>query len=177
LHALPGDLPPDTVIQKHPAVIDVRFVKADASAATVFDSWLRFHATRQHPIFVLANAATSTAILSALREASEPAVMTIGIAGHHFSPSISVESSAAEEKRAYQALDDGATVASLITDHPDKQRNDEASLTKPPPVDGDLAPTPDEPTEAKTPATEPPVDAALQRAVQLFRGLKALKAL
>jgi hypothetical protein len=177
IRAVPADLPADTAIDRHPAIVDVRYATADAAGAAVFGSWLKFHASRQQPLFVLANPATAAPLLSALHSASEPGVLTIGNAGHHFTPAIAVESSAADEKRAYQALDDGATVASLVADHPEKQRNDEASLMKPTPDSpgSDAAPT--EPPVTSSNPTSPPTDAALQRAVQLFRGLKAMKAL
>jgi len=172
IHALPADLPADAAIVKHAAVIDVRYATGETDAAAVFGSWLRFHASRQDPLFILANTGTAPAILAVLRESKGSGLLTVGLAGHRFSPEIPVEGSATEEKRAYQALDDGATVASLIADHPEKQRNDEASLAKPAPSStADDLPA----SEPAAPNPAPPVDLSLQRAVQLLRGLKALK--
>ena len=77
-----------------------------------------------------------------------------------------------EERRAYDALEAGASVNSLLADNPNKVRNDEASLSK------------DRLAEASADAADnalsgkrapPPIDATLQRAVHLHRALAALK--
>ncbi len=76
-----------------------------------------------------------------------------------------------DDKRAYDALESGASVESLLSDYPDKPRIDEAYLEKEHLSDSDA---PDLPTD-KPPPPKPLVDALLQRAVQLHRGLVALK--
>jgi len=176
LRALPADLPADAALQQHPAIVDLRYTQADAAAATVFSGWLKFHARPRQPIFILVNAATAPALLATLHEHETAGALTIGNAGRYFPTDIPVSQSAADERRAYDALEDGSTVAALITDNPGKVRNDEASLAHPPTDTADGAvdtDTPPIPAPAK-PATL--TDAALQKAVQLDRGLKALKA-
>jgi hypothetical protein len=95
-------------------------------------------------------------------------------------PDIAVKITAAEERRAYDALESGAKLESLLTDNPDKPRNDEARLAKehlPDSAPDDAVDDdPSLPAEKKAPAkTAPPIDGVLQRAVHVHRGLLALK--
>jgi hypothetical protein len=179
IHALPADLPSDEAIQKHAAVIDLRYVKTDATGASVLGSWLKFHATPQSPLFVLVNGATSAPLAAMLAERTNVAgLLTIGTRAPRTEPDITVTTSAEIERRAYDALEAGTSVAALTTDNPDKQRNDEASLAH----DRAPAPTAESDTlldDEKTPAAKPRplIDSALQRALQVYRGLKAMKAL
>jgi hypothetical protein len=76
-----------------------------------------------------------------------------------------------DDRRAYDALEKGADVQSLLSDYPAKPRIDEAYLEKEHIADSD---SPEIPTDKPLPA-RPLVDAMLQRAVQLHRGLLALK--
>ena len=67
------------------------------------------------------------------------------------------------------------SVKALLSDAPDKVRNDEARLDKDHLSDAD-----EPPTDTDRPADRKPrqlIDAVLQRAVQLDRGLLALKRL
>lgn len=172
---LPADLPGKAADAAPSCVIDVRYAEADAVAATTFAAWLGFRATPRSPVLVLANPATSPALLEALsRPSARLGVVLIGAAGARFTPDLAVTVAAEDERRAYEALESGTTLASLLADHPEKVRNDEASLVRGQPGPGE---TPaDAPPENSAPRRPPPViDAALQRAVHLHRALLALK--
>jgi hypothetical protein len=99
-------------------------------------------------------------------------IVVVGIAGTDFRPDVPVKASAAEERRAYDALDQGAVLTTLLADNPTKVRNDEASLTRDRPPEPPAA-TPSDPAAAKR--EPPPMDLTLQRAVHLHRALVALK--
>ncbi len=146
--------------------------------------------------FVLVSARTAPAIL-ALLEARPPSVLTIG--GREAPPvDIVVSVSEADDRRAYDSLEQGANLAELANPPLVKARRDEASILRarrgsngppgaPPPPAGTTAPPAEPPASPDAPApaatTEPAAppaprgDAVLQRAVQLHRGLMALKRL
>lgn len=174
VHQLPGDLPTKTPSRPAASVIDLRYVETDAEGATALAAWLNFRATAKAPVFVLANIETAPVLLHALAAHERGAVVVVGIEGGSFRPDVAVKSTREEERRAYDALEKGAAVVTLLTDNPNKVRNDEASLSK-----DRLAEASADATEAarggKTPA--PPIDATLQRAVHLHRALVALKRL
>lgn len=174
LKQLPSDLPgqsePGPAL---PCVVDVRYLPADAEAAATFDAWLRFRATPRAPVFLVANGETSPALLRLLAQRETGAgIVLVGARSRQFEPDIAVPVSSDQEQRAYAALTDGVPVTALLTDNPDKVRNDEASLS------GDRL------AEASADATSPdplangprpPLDVALQRAVHLHRALLALR--
>src|SRR5205809_6963958 len=67
VHALPADLPGKTTGAKPPpSVVDLRYVHAEPEAITAFVAWAKFRATRQSPIFILANAETDRALTDEL---------------------------------------------------------------------------------------------------------------
>jgi hypothetical protein len=176
LHKLPADLPAGENNRGKPCVVDIRFATGEADAAMAFSAWLKFRATARAPIFVLANRDTSPALLAALTP-HEPArgIVVVGMAAGHFTPDSAVAISAADERRAFDALADGTPVEVLLAENPGKVRVDETSLTK-----GRGNDSPDTPSDppAETPpvkADGPPLDLALQRAVHLHRALLALK--
>jgi hypothetical protein len=173
IHELPRDLPAKPAARVPACVVDVRYVRAPTAATTAFVAWLRFRATPHSPVFVLANAETEPELVRALA-GHQPAagVFVVGIPGGSFTPDIAVKGTAERERRAYDAFEQGAALAQVLTDNPEKVRNDEASLSK------------DRLAEAAAEAAEDvltgksavtPVDASLQRAVHLHRALLALK--
>lgn len=170
----PADLPRDTATAKQPCVLDLRYARADAGAGQQLGAWLADRAGPKHPVFVLANNSTAPVLLHALVGASGiPGVMTIGISSPQFSPEFPVFQSPVDELSAFEALANGASVAAVTTDNPNKQRNDEASLSRETQPEDAAADTEKDPKEAtKAPAR---IDAALQRAIHLHRGLQALK--
>ena len=80
-----------------------------------------------------------------------------------------MKTSAEEERRAYDALEQGVAIDTLLSDNPNQVRNDEASLSK-----DRVAEAAAESADA-TKRVTPPLDATLQRAVHLHRALVALK--
>ena len=192
VHQLPADLPTDEEARRQPCILDLRYVHGSGEEAATLAAWLKFHATTRAPVFVLANSDTSAALLAVIapRGAGANAVV-LGAATAEFAPDIALKVSAEIERRAYDAFEHGATADSLITEKPDKPRNDEAKLAKerqtqadyaaaqettPPPI-SPAADTADSDAAAKPKPPAPPVDAVLQRAVQLHRALVALKKL
>lgn len=176
VHRLPADLPAQPAGRAAPCVIDLRYVAADDAEAAAFAAWLKFRAAPKTPVFVLANAGTSAALRQALAGRERGAgVMVIGPESEQLRPDVAVKTSAAAERRAYEAREKGAALTALLADHPHKVRNDEASLLR----ESQARPLPEEPAEngAEEKPEPAPVDATLQRAVHLHRALVALKKL
>lgn len=174
LKQLPGDLPAQSEISPiTPVVVDVRYLPAEPEEAATLDAWLRFRASPKAPVFLLANSDTSPALLRLLSQ-REPGTGMVVIAARsrQLEPDISVPVSRENEQRAYAALAEGVPVTVLLTDNPDKVRNDEASLSRDRLAESSAESTSSEPA-AKGP--RPPLDVALQRAVHLHRALLALK--
>ncbi|HEY0967002.1 MAG TPA: hypothetical protein VGD88_06405 [Opitutaceae bacterium] len=140
--------------------------------------------------FVLVSEATAPAI-TAFLETRAPTVLTIGSLGAP-ETDIRVSVSTEDDRKAFEALEQGTSLADLVTPPLVKARRDEAAILRARragnrPPDGPPPPavptTPATPTPPAAPATAeaptvPPVsDPVLQRAVQLHRGLRALKRL
>jgi hypothetical protein len=178
-HAVPEDLP--ATIARRPCVLDVRYVHGGDQAGADLLAWLKAHASPHTPVFLLANSDTSGALLSPLN--APDAVVGLVIIGPQtkdFEPDIGLKVRAGEERKAYEALEHGASVASLVTEHLDKPRNDEETLEKARQEEnsGDDPDTDDTAPAAPAKAVPPPlIDASLQRAVQLDRAMLALKRL
>ncbi len=174
-HTLPGDLPSASPAKPRPLVLDLRYATGDANAGTALAASLKFHAAPRSPIFLLANAATGPAIRSAFAARDDAAgLVVLGVASAGFTPDIDLPVDPAEERRAYDALENGTALAALIAPPLEKPRYDEAKL-----VAERLparAPTPDPEPVVPAPSAPPPlIDAVLQRAVHLHRALLALK--
>lgn len=168
---LPTDLPAGSPTRKQPSVLDLRYAKGAGEAVSALMAWLKAWAGPVTPVFVLANGDTDRDLRRALA-GFEPdaAVMLIGVPARDFRPDIAVQTSAEKERQAYDALESGSSLAVLLTDNPDKVRNDEASLAK----DRLAEAVADDVANRES---RPPVDAALQRAVHVHRALVALKKL
>lgn len=185
-HALPEDLPA-AAVKSGPIVLDLRFVTPHENAETALDAWLKFRATPPTPVFVLLDSEASghfARVLAAHR--SKPGFLTLGKAAEDFTPDIAIDASPDEEKKAYDALEKGASLSTLISENADKPRNDEAALTHAHANFGEDEPDSDfieveppkvEKTTPPLPVAEPVIDHTLQRAVQVHRGLLALKRL
>ncbi len=185
LHALPADLPPATV-KPGPMVLDLRFASLTEAEGTAVEAWLRFHATPTTPLLVLVNSFTAEK-LAALLAANEgvPGLLTIGLPPPGFTPDIVVRTSAAADRRAYDALEHGGSLPALITENVDKPREDEAAIIRERSSSADNNDE-DDSDELDRPAAEPAtvkprpppvIDYTLQRAVQVDRALRALKRL
>ena len=170
IHALPGDLP----VTSGPGgarIIDLRFAKADAAAAGALAAWVRFNAAVRSPLFVLENAQTDPTLRAVFTAGPHPGLLVLAPSADGLRPDIPVSVAADTDRKAYLALESGAPVASLLADNPEKPRTDEAYLEKEHLSDSDV---PDAALDRPSPPS-PLVDALLQRAVQLHRGLAALK--
>ncbi|MBI2497904.1 MAG: hypothetical protein HYV75_08350, partial [Opitutae bacterium] len=158
-------------------VLDLRYTTAGGASAAELQSAL---ATRpaNAPLFILLSPSTPPALLALSRQS--PA-LTLGPAGTEPAPKVVVKTDAASDRRAYDALEAGAALDTLITGKIDKERFDEATLVEEfshgnPDA---MPPTPPDPTTPKADGApdKPAVltDRVLQRAVHLHRALLALK--
>jgi hypothetical protein len=144
-------------------------VESAEDTAAAFAAWLKFRASPRTPVFVLANGDTAAPLLKLLAQGERGAgVVLIGIESERFRPDVPVKSTSADERRAFDALEQGATVIALLADQPNKARHDEASLTRDRPTD---------PLAADEKPATALIDLTLQRAVHLHRALVAMKKL
>ena len=97
---------------------------------------------------------------------------SVGVAGPGFEPDVAVKVAPEQERAALAALRRGAPLDELLRENREKIRNDEASLLRERPVDGEAADS----TAAKA-GTAAVIDLTLQRAVHVHRTLLALKRL
>jgi hypothetical protein len=179
VHTLPADLPTQESLRRHPCILDLRYVQGDAAAAAALAGWIKFHSSARTPVILLANSDTGPRLLAPF--ASPEAVVgliIIGRAATDFTPDIPVLVDPGIERRAYQALEMGMPINSLINEKVEKQRNDEAMLAREHLPDSALG---GEPTDSNPPGARPeklapaPLDPVLQRAVQFHRTLVALR--
>ena len=173
---LPADLPPVPVAggRATAGVVDLRFAEADEAAAKAFAAWARFRSGPKVPTIVLVNAATAPALRRVLAARERGGgLIVIASGGPAADADQTVKIAADDERRAFAALAEGATVEALITDNPHKVRNDEASYGR----ERTAEAVPEEAGESDGKQPRPPVDAALQRAVHLHRAMVALRRL
>jgi hypothetical protein len=181
---IPSDLP-STQVKSGPLVLDLRYALAEAEAANAFDAWLKFRATAKTPVFLLINSETAPALrdMISASPATRPYVISIGRPTTDTKPDIAINTTADEERRAYDALESTKAVESLLVENTDKARVDEASImrARSEAEEQELDANPLDritPTETKAqPTARTPIDRALQRAVHLHHGLRALKRL
>ncbi len=129
------------------------------------------------PLFVLVSPQTPAALVAALAKLPSPA-LTIGVSESRPLPAVVVNQPADVDRRAYDALDGGMSLETLITGKIEKERFDEAELVKEfENGNANAAPPPDPDPTKKADAEKAPVltDRVLQRAVHLHRALLALK--
>ena len=173
VHELPADLPTNPGTGPGPCVLDLRFAKADDAAAATLKAWVMFNSTPRTPVFAIENAGTAPALRAAIAPSGAQGLVVLAPVSARLAPDIEVAVSPETDQKAYDALEKGASLEALLTDYPDKPRIDEAYLEKEHIPDSQA---PDVPTD-KPQAAPPLVDLLLQRAVQLDRGLIALKRL
>lgn len=169
VHEIPQDQP--SASRAGACVLDLRYAKSDEMGASALRAWVSFNASVQAPVFVLENAQTDPALLAVFASRGPAGMLVLAPASARLGPQISVIVSPEDDRKAYDALEKGADVRTLLSDYPDKPRIDEAYLEKEHIADSDA---PEVPTDKPLPA-RPTVDAMLQRAVQLHQGLLALK--
>lgn len=156
-------------------VLDLRYATASGESIAALQSALASHPVNA-PLLVLVSPATPSAIAQTVATA-----LTLGAPGSAPAPKVVVQTAAATDRRAYDALDAGTPLEKLISGKIEKERFDEATLVhefkngnpaaEPPPTPDPTAPKP-----AGTPEKPAPlVDRVLQRAVHLHRALLALR--
>jgi hypothetical protein len=157
-------------------VIDLRYATAQGDAAS-----LLAHALAQRRgselLCVLVSPATPDALTGPL-SAAPVRLTTLGVEGSVPAAKVVVGQTAETDRRAYDALESGTTLALLLSGKIDKDRYDEAALMNDF-SNGNTSgepPSPD-PKAAKDAAEKAPalVDRVLQRAVHLHRALGAIK--
>ena len=172
VHELPRDLPSSGKGPAGPCVLDLRFARSDEPSCAALGAWIRFNASARTPVFVLENSETSPALLAVV-PGGLPGLVVLAPRAEKLVADIAVAVSADADRKAYEAADKGAPLESLIHDYPEKPRVDEAYLEKEHLSDSDALDS----VADKPGPPMPLVDAVLQRAVQLHRGLLALKRL
>jgi hypothetical protein len=170
VHELPADLPTLPGGRAAACVVDLRYARSGGDGAAALRAWARLNASPRTPIFILENSGTAGPLRAAFSGAGIAGLVLIAPSADHLSPDIAVQADEGDERKAYDAYEKGAALASLLSDYPDKPRVDEAYLEKEHIPDGD-APDP----ESGPLPPQPLVDRLLQRAVQLHHGLLALK--
>jgi hypothetical protein len=159
--------------QARTLVLDLRYPVDERDASDSLRQALSAPAV-QPRLFVLVSPATSVPIAGVLAAAG-PKLVTLGVKGSHPEPQVGVMQTAADDRRAFDALANGTSLADLISGKIDKERFDEAALVQDF-KNGNPEAHPPEAGPAK--ATEPParlLDRVLQRAVHLQRALQALQ--
>lgn len=161
-------------------VLDLRYATADDTAAGILQTALAARPTGAL-LMVLVSPATPKALTAVIITSS---ALTLGAPGSVPVAKVTVQTDAATDRRAFDALETGTELSKLITGRIEKERFDEASLVqefKNGNRDAEPPPPPD-PTAAKdddAPAKDAPppmlIDRVLQRAVHLHRALLVLK--
>ena len=180
VHQLPADLPGKSVAPlARSTILDGRYVTGDTAAAAALTAWLKANASLKQPVILLANTGTSSALLASFAEADAiPGLVVIGPARSRVATDIAVDLANRRERKAYDALESGVPLSTLIDENPDKPRNDEARLAKDHISDAELAASSEPaPLHDAPPSPAPLIDAELQRAVQFYSALLALKRL
>ena len=173
-------------------VLDLRQATASDESAAALQSVLAGRPANA-PLFILVSPMTPPAVARAIDSS-----LTLGAPGSSPTPRVVVQTDAATDRRAYDALDAGTSLTALISGKIEKERFDEAALVEefkngnhdaePPAlsrVEGPPGPDPTAPMPATTgkektppPAVSPAerlTDRVLQRAVHLHRALLALR--
>ena len=171
--------------EREALILDLRHVTVAADSAGQLRAALAGRKARP-AVFVLVGPATPPAIADALAPVPDQFV-TLGIKNAQPAPKIVVEQSPDADQRAYDALEAGQPLVSLISGKIDKERFDESTLMKEfrdgnlnagPPPEPDPTVKKTGPEKAAAPAPKPVeilIDRVLQRAIHLHRALAAIK--
>ncbi len=171
-------------------VLDLRYVTDEAAAAPLLAAVQPGNANERRVILALLSPETPAGVTSQLTRL--PRCLTIGHAAPDFKTDIVVAISAEADRRAFDTLVAGTPPDKLLGENADKVRYDESALVREhagvaAPVDvtesaPSATPEPAASTESPTKsdasvAAAAKVDAVLQRAVHIHRGLLILKKL
>jgi hypothetical protein len=122
-------------------------------------------------LFVLVGPDTPEDVANVLKSP----LVTLGIKGSRPEPQVVVQQTAEDDRKAYDALEAGTTLADLVSGKVVKDRYDEASLVQEF-KGGNHNAKPPEAVQTKGGETSPRLtDRVLQRAIHLHRALQALK--
>ena len=154
-------------------VLDLRYPLDERDAAETLRAALT-HAPARPKLFVLVSPATPVPVVGVVA-ASPLKLLTLGVKGSRPEPQVVVAQSAADDRRAFDAMAGGTPLADLISGRIEKDRFDEASLVHEFKL-GNPDAHPPETGPAKTADTPAKlIDRVLQRAIHLHRALQALK--
>jgi len=159
-------------ISRTPAlVLDLRYVADEKGAAGAIN------ALNSHPakptLYILVSPGTPKDVAAVIQKTSTPLV-TLGIRDSQPQPSVVVDQSPADDRAAYAALDNGTSLAALISGKIDKEHFDEAELVKEFKNGNHDARPPEGDANANTTSVAL-TDRVLQRALHLHQALQALK--
>jgi hypothetical protein len=191
IRRLPDDLPAlKTAWSKAALILDLRRTLGDGGKdlADVLPT-----RPAPAPLFVLVGPDTPADVFAALRTRA-PALITLGLPAPGLKPDIAPAVKPEDDRRAYDALDAGTSIESLINEKPLGKRFDEAALVHErarDAIDADAARAdvngpPDRGAQVAAPVGDAgvhaapaaqqaePKDIVLQRAVQLHRAFLAL---
>lgn len=180
---VPEDLPSTRqgTPERNALVLDLRDAATDQSQTRTLLAYVKSQVKAERPSLILLNDGTTPMLREMLMETAWPALITLAPARVKFHPDITVDTSVEEDRSASLALAEGINPAELIQTKQTKDRWDESSLTKDHQDGGSgVGPQPPEPKgkldEMQTKAFTPK-DQVLARAVQIHRGMIALRAL
>ena len=172
-------------------VLDLRHLTATTESAEQFGTAFVAREAKP-PVFVLVSPATPPVLTDSLKSTGGKCV-TLGVKESVPMPQVVIDQSPDTDRRAYEALESGQSLAGLISGKISKERYDEAALMKEfingntnaatapdpttKPADADKGP-PSATNAGDKPAVNAPeklIDRVLQRAVHLHRALAAIK--
>jgi hypothetical protein len=152
-------------------VLDLRYV-ADAKDAAQAINALNNQPAKP-PLYILVSPETPKDVAAVIERTSTPLV-TLGIHDSRPKPEVEVTQSAADDRAAYQALENGTSLAALVSGKIDKDHFDEAELVKEF-KSGNADARPPTGNASASPAPTILTDRVLQRALHLHLALQALK--
>lgn len=169
----------ERVAQTGSAVVDLRYTTDDDAAASLLAALEPGKTNTHRVVLVLVSPETSPGLRNQL--AALPRCLTIGRVATDFQTDITVTTPAEADRRAFDALEAGTAPGKLIVENTDKTRYDETALIRDYTSGPALSKAPelasDAPKEPAKPAEPPVVDAVLQTATHIYRGLTVLKKL
>jgi len=161
----------DALLRPEPLVLDLRYVLDEANSR---DALLVLNSQPAKPrLYVLVSSETPKGVANVLAT-STTRLITLGITGSQPKPEVVVDQTATDDRRAYAALDQGTSLAALVSGKVDKEHFDEAELVKEFKSGNHDAHPPEGNPDATKPAGQV-TDRVLQRAVHLHKALEALK--
>lgn len=178
---------PAVLAAKRGCVLDLRHAVSTTASVAALQTALAARPA-DAPLFILTSPSTPADVFAAIN-AFPKSFVTLGVANPRFPPKVTVNTTAGEDRKAYDAFETGTPIKELISGTIEKERYDEATLVREF-KNGDANPpellTPD-PTKPKTeatgkgtpgadaPAVAPLRDKVLQRALNVHQALLALR--